>query len=61
VDNDDVTLLGVFYNPAATPIPIPKTDTVGTATPEPATIVLITSGLLLVFAFWLTGPKERIS
>jgi hypothetical protein len=50
VDNDDVTLLGVYYNPSAPPIPVPEASGVA-AVPEPGTVVLLASGLLLPFIF----------
>ena len=46
VDNDDVTLLGVFYNPAATPIPAPEAGGGVAAVPEPASWLLLALGAL---------------
>jgi hypothetical protein len=48
VDDDDVTLLGAFYDPAAAPIPTPLENSSSSASalrvavvPEPATIILL--------------------
>jgi hypothetical protein len=65
VDDDDVTLLGVFYDPAAPPLfnpPVAPGDSPWRAepgasaagdvatVPEPATLALYATGLLLIFA-----------
>ena len=47
VDDNDVTLLGVLYDPAATPIPAPGASAAGgavAAVPEPATWLMLTLG-----------------
>jgi hypothetical protein len=51
VDNDDITLLGAFYNQDAPPIPAPAAAPASlAAVPEPATVILFASGLLLACA-----------
>jgi hypothetical protein len=59
VDDDDVTLLGAFYDPSAKPIPLPlasigssATDSSVVAVPEPATLLLgALAGLFIAAAF----------
>jgi hypothetical protein len=62
VDNDDVTLLGVYYNPAATPIPAPRSESAGAAAvPEPAAFSLFAAGLLFICTCQWGRRNRRIS
>jgi hypothetical protein len=52
VDDDDVTLLGVFYDPSAAPLASPSAEgsavsSAAAVVPEPATVFLLVSGILL--------------
>ena len=61
VDHDDVTLLGVFKNPAGTSIPALGAEIVGAAAvPEPATRVLFAAALPLVWALPATRQRRPI-
>jgi hypothetical protein len=53
VDDDDVTLLGVFYDPTIAPILVPGEATGAgvAAVPEPAGVVLVAVGGIAL-AFW---------
>jgi hypothetical protein len=55
VDDDDVTLLGVFYDPSAAPIPAPAATTAVAAVPDPATVTLFA----LMVAAWAIAALRR--
>jgi hypothetical protein len=63
VDNDDVTLLGVYYNPSALPIPSPSEGDGVAAVPEPATVVMLWSGLIaILLPHWARRqPRDNYS
>jgi hypothetical protein len=63
VDNNDVTLLGVYYNPVP-PVPAPAHSADGgiVAVPEPGTLALLATGMLLfVSRLWnRSGSRRRV-
>jgi hypothetical protein len=65
VDDDDVTLLGVFYDPAASPVSVPLANLSSSvpssnvvAVPEPSTLVLcLIAGCAA--ALWVAAHHHR--
>jgi hypothetical protein len=66
VDDDDVTLLGVFYNPSAPPLAAsPVTSAGPAAVPEPATGLLCVLGWMIIVVAkrrqWPIGRRSSFS
>jgi hypothetical protein len=58
VDDDDITLLGAFYNPAAPPLAPPgQSEASLTAVPEPSTLALLVLAFCPVIG-WLCRRRR---